>query len=104
MSSYKELLDQANDLMRQANEARSKERVSALDSIRQIMKEFDLSVSDLESKQKTTKPSKKEMTGDYFQGPSGQKWSGRGRPPEWVKQAKENGQELTKVLAAPATA
>ena len=93
MSTYHELMKQAKDLMAQAEAMRSSDRAIAISDIKKKMKEFEISVSDLEA---GSKVSVKAVKGEpKYRGPNSELWSGgRGRKPAWVKEALAAGKDI----------
>lgn len=90
MATYKELKEQAEALLRQAEEARHLEIVAQIAEIRARMAEYGITVRDLG--RTTIKPVRMASTSlpKYRDPLSGATWSGRGRAPKWmVGQRKE---------------
>lgn len=85
MASYKELMDQAKQLMQQAEELRKSEVQEVAANIRSMMTEYGLTVEDLGFKPiKVGKPSTAtDAAGlEVFESGQSQKgWSGKGRVP-----------------------
>jgi DNA-binding protein H-NS len=84
MATYKNLQAQIAQLQKEAHEAHAREVGDAIAQIQSLMSEFGIVASDLEdrSPKKGRKP--KLKAGIRFR--SGEKtWSGRGRPPLWLK-------------------
>ncbi len=91
MSSYSDLINQAQALMAQAEQVRKQELANVIADIKAKMKEYGITVADLgggagaprkaagKSKSKSTAPAK-------YRGPNGETWAGGlGRKPEWVR-------------------
>lgn len=88
MTTYSELMAQAQALMAQAEQARKNELAGAIADIKAKMKEYGITVADLggvvasarrSGKVKVSAPAK-------YQGPNGELWAGGpGRKPEWVR-------------------
>jgi len=86
MPTYQALLHQIEQLQAQAQEARKKEVPSIIAEIKQKIIDYDLSLSDLgfthlkraQAGAKTPRPPK------YKNPRTGQTWSGRGKPPNWI--------------------
>lgn len=85
MATYKELQTQIAELQMKADEARASEINDALTQIRELMKQFGITVNDVLGKAAgTKKASQKKAVSVQFQ--DGDKtWSGRGREPNWLK-------------------
>jgi DNA-binding protein H-NS len=84
MTTYKDLQAQIAQLQREAQEAYATESKDAVAHIHSLISEFGITADDLESRlpQKGRKPQPK--AGIRFR--NGEKtWSGRGRPPLWLK-------------------
>jgi DNA-binding protein H-NS len=82
--NYRDLLAQAEELDRQIASAREVEAARALAEIRAKIAEFDFTVEDVFSTNKTRK--QRERSGPkYRDSESGATWSGLGRQPGWIK-------------------
>ncbi|KGG84421.1 histone [Comamonas thiooxydans] len=83
MATYKELLEQRAQLEKQISDARKAEVGDAVAKIRALMKDFDLSISDIAPSRAADKREKVEPK---FRDPTtGATWTGRGKPPAWIK-------------------
>ena len=83
MATYKELLEQREKLEQQINDARKAEVGDAVAKIRALMKDYGLSIADIEPKRTADKREKVEPK---FRDPAtGATWTGRGKPPAWIK-------------------
>jgi DNA-binding protein H-NS len=101
MSTYSELMAQAQALMAQAEQARKGEMSEAIADIKAKMKQFGITVADLggvagsvkkAAKTKSTAPAK-------YRGPNGELWAGGpGRKPEWVRTVLASGQSIDEYL------
>jgi DNA-binding protein H-NS len=84
MATYKKLQVQIAQLQKEAQEAHAREVGDAIARIQSLMSEFGITAEDLEDR-----PSKKGRKSPLQAGirfRSGEKtWSGRGRPPLWLK-------------------
>lgn len=89
MASYKELMDQAKQLMQQAEELRKSELKEVVANIRSMMTEYGLTVEDLGFKPvKADKPSATTDAADWkYSNPAkpNRGWSGKGRVPFGIK-------------------
>ena len=83
MASYKELKAKAEDLMRQAEAARKAETAAVIAEIKKKMADYGLTVADLGGAAKTP-GSRKAVAVKYRHPSTGETWSGRGRPPQWL--------------------
>lgn len=99
MTSYKELIAQANELMRQAQEARETERPSAIERCKELIADFDITGFELgllrvqelravpakkEEKTFAAKLPKRQYPPKYVDPASGKTWSGNGHTPRWI--------------------
>jgi len=86
MTTYQDYQKQIAELKRQAEAAREAEVAVGLDKIREIMKTYGLTISDIgtTAKPKNVKP-RKEVAAKYRDSDTGQEWTGRGRSPRWLK-------------------
>lgn len=83
MTTYQELLAQRNALDEQIKQARANEVKAALETVRQIVAEFGLSASDIFAK---TRANKGQIVAPKYRDPAtGATWTGRGKPPAWIK-------------------
>ena len=90
MATYKELLEQQQQLNAQIEEARKREINDAVTQVRNIVHEFQLTPQDIfptgrrsagngsGSRAGTRVPPK------YRDPATGQTWTGRGKPPRWI--------------------
>jgi len=84
MPTYKELQEQIGNLLKEAESARLEEIKNAIEQIRNLMVEYDVSVSDL-SDSSFNKKSIAGYSNVKFRDEFGNTWSGRGRVPAWLK-------------------
>ena len=98
MATYAELIAQAAALMEQAEALRKEEKTAAIQQIRDIACEFDLTPEDLGFGPRKRKASRsageKSSLPVKFRSPFGQQWSGRGRKPAWLAMALAQGANL----------
>lgn len=96
MTTYAEIMSQAQSLMAQAEKIRTEARASVIASILDQMREHGLTVNDLRSASRKPAASKSPAR---YRGPNGELWAGGpGRKPAWVKAALEAGQSLDQYL------
>lgn len=95
MTSYTELMAQAQALMAQAEQARKNELASVVADIKAKMKEYGITVADLGGTP-GRKPSKAKVASvAKYRGPNGELWAGGpGRKPEWVRNAMSEGKNI----------
>lgn len=85
MTTYKELTEKIEALQKEAVIARQREISHAIADIKNKMKEYGLTVADLElSGGKKTIKVKGPVAAKYRDSASGATWSGRGKPPRWI--------------------
>lgn len=83
-ATYEELMQEAQKLMKQAEDARSEQRQKVIRDIREMMKAHGLSVEELGGNGR--RPSRSKNAPKY-KGPNGELWSGGpGRRPDWVRE------------------
>lgn len=110
MLKYKELLAQAAELTRQAEEARKTEMASVIADIKAKMAEYEITIDDLTPRAGTAKKAAsgqpRAKVADKYRGNEGQTWTGRGMKPKWVAAHLEAGGKLEDLLInkEPATA
>ncbi|MBU6260840.1 MAG: H-NS histone family protein [Burkholderiales bacterium] len=109
MPTYRELQEQAQKLLEQAEALRVKEMNGALDSIVKTMGEFGISLEELfdhlkasgfkpKSQSAAKAKAKTKVEAKYRDPASGATWSGRGRTPGWLREAEERGKSREKFL------
>lgn len=97
MTTYSELMAQAQSLMAQAEQARQNEIASVIAEIKATMKKFGITLDDLDGRKRSRKP--KTDAPAKYRGPNGELWSGgAGRRPEWVRAALAAGHSLDSYL------
>lgn len=84
MSSYKDLLQQREQLEQKIQEARKAELSEAVAKARALVTEYDLTQEDVfpSGKQKSTRQS---VAPKYRDPVSGATWTGRGKAPKWIQ-------------------
>ncbi len=96
MSTYKELLQQRENLEKQIQEARQRENQEAISKVRGLVADFELTAEDIFGSPR--KAAKSGSTGvkvapKYRNPATGDTWTGRGKPPKWIE-GQERGQFL----------
>ena len=97
MSSYQELMAQAEALMAQAEEARKAELSGVIADIKAKIKEYNLSAADLGLSAAAPRKARgsKAPAVIKYRGPNGEAWAGGlGRKPEWVRQLLAEGKNI----------
>jgi DNA-binding protein H-NS len=87
MSQYAELKAQIAKLQAQADEVRRTELSNVIEEIRSKIAEYGLTAQDLgfAAAARRGRPPKKAPLPPKYQDPkSGNTWSGRGKPPNWI--------------------
>lgn len=85
-SSYKELLAQREALEKQIAAARKAEVAKVVQEIQTLSAEFGLTPEDLFPRSKKKRASATSSVGPKYLDPAtGQTWTGRGKPPIWIK-------------------
>jgi DNA-binding protein H-NS len=117
MTTYIELKQRAEDLMRQAEVARKAEIGAAIAEIKSKMAAYGITVEDLGARKRpirgrktkavVPKPARKQgktkafevgkerkpVAIKYRNGETGETWSGRGKPPRWLAAAEAAGRK-----------
>jgi DNA-binding protein H-NS len=83
MATYKELKEQAEALLMQAEAARKAEIAAVVVEIQARMKEYGITLDDLKGGAKKPK-SRAAVAAKYRNAATGDAWSGRGRTPKWL--------------------
>jgi DNA-binding protein H-NS len=107
MSTYQELKSKAGELLKQAEKVRKKEMRAVIAEIRSLMAAYDIGIDDLQpatadkravgpkgrsvaAKAGKAKPAtRRAIVKPKYRNPeTGATWTGRGKPPNWIKDAK----------------
>lgn len=98
MSQYKAILDQIEQLKRQAEDVRREEMAGAIAEIRRLMGEFGITMADLDDTRpsRTRTRARADSVGQarYRDPASGKTWTGRGRRPAWVVDLEAQGRSV----------
>ena len=96
MATYRELKDQAEKLLQQAEEARQKELATAIDEIKARMDEYGITVRDLGGGRGTTTRgnSRRRPAAIKYRDKAGNTWTGRGRTPRWLQAYLDEGRQV----------
>jgi DNA-binding protein H-NS len=98
MSTYKELLQQRENLEKQIQEARQRENQEAIAKVRALVADFELTAEDIfGTPRKAGKPGStgQKVPPKYRNSATGDTWTGRGKPPKWIE-----GQDRAQYLIA----
>lgn len=98
MATYLELLEQQKALALQIEQARKAEVSGAVEQIRKLMNEYDLTIADITSTGKTSAAKGTKVAPKYKNSETGETWTGRGRQPKWVEAALASGKTLEDLL------
>jgi DNA-binding protein H-NS len=107
MKTYQAVRAQIAKLEKEAEALRRQELKNVIAQVRQVIAEYDLSAADLGLTGRAGKRgARKAIRGSvgeakYRDPRTGQTWSGRGRPPAWIAEAKDRDAFL---IEAPAPA
>ncbi|KVC50356.1 H-NS family nucleoid-associated regulatory protein [Burkholderia diffusa] len=89
MATYLELKAQADALAQQAEEARLAELDSVITSIREQIAEYGITAEQLFGRRRAVASSARAPVAPKYRDPkSGKTWSGRGKAPQWIANAK----------------
>jgi DNA-binding protein H-NS len=96
MSKYQELMNQAQQLMAQAEEARKAELQGVIQQIKATMAEHGITLADFGGEPGRRAGTRAKKTAEVrYRGPNGEVWSGgRGRRPDWVLQLQTQGKDI----------
>jgi DNA-binding protein H-NS len=84
-TSYKDLLAQRDALEQQIASARAAEISEALTKIRTLVADYGLTVEDVFPAKKQKAAPQSSVEPKYRDPATGQTWTGRGKPPLWIK-------------------
>jgi len=87
--SYKELLRQRAELDLQIKEAHSREIASVVTQVRELVAQYQLSEKDVfpATRGRPSSDGVAKVAPKYRNPATGQTWTGRGKPPQWIKSA-----------------
>lgn len=96
MSTYSELVSQAQALMAQAEQVRKQELAAVIADIKAKMKDYGITLEDLGGVAGGRKSAGAKVKAPAkFKGPNGELWSGGpGRKPEWVRALLAEGKNI----------
>jgi DNA-binding protein H-NS len=100
MPTYEELIAQRQELDRQINAARQEEQSKAIETVKNLIKRFELSAEECGFKQPKTGSKAKQAAPVKFRGPNGETWAGRGRTPAWLSAIESDGSSREKFRIA----
>ena len=91
MPTYQELLAQRAELDRQISAARQAELAEAIETIKSLVKQYELSAEDCGFKSQKGGAKVKQAAPVKYRGPNGETWAGRGRTPAWLAALESGG-------------
>lgn len=99
MATYEELMKQASELMRQAEQARRDEIAGAISDIKALMAKHGISATELgfvpNGRVKSGAKAQKAKGVAKYRGPNGELWAGGpGRRPAWVQEVIASGKNI----------
>lgn len=98
MATYRELKNQAEKLLVQAEEARQKELTAAIDDIKARMDEYGITLRDLGGRGPIAGPrgtgTRRRPAAIKYRDKAGNTWTGRGRTPRWLQAHLDSGKRV----------
>lgn len=95
MATYRELLTQRRELQVELDRRRGTEREEMIAVILRQMLDYEITVRDLIAANGRRRPRKRAPAPAKYRDPgSGSTWSGRGKPPRWIRDATDRDQFL----------
>lgn len=91
MPTYKELMAQRAELDRQIIAARQAEQSQAIETVKSLIKQFELSAEDCGFRPQKGSAKAKQAAPVKYRGPNGETWAGRGRTPGWLAALESSG-------------
>ncbi|MFJ1214926.1 H-NS histone family protein [Burkholderia pyrrocinia] len=88
MATYKELKAKMDALAEQTEAARIAEFQAVVEDIRAKVAEYGITEKDIFGRQRGGRTAKAVVEAKYRDPKTGATWSGRGRAPAWIKDAK----------------
>lgn len=86
MATYKELLQQREQLEQQIKNARNNELTDAVNKVRALVSEFSLTTEDVfpPARGKKSGSTGSKVAPKYKNPETGDTWTGRGKAPKWI--------------------
>jgi len=99
MATYRELKNQAEKLLVQAEEARKTELAAAIEDIKARMDEYGITVRDLGGRSSVAGPraggtGRRRPAAIKYRDKAGNTWTGRGRTPRWLQAHLDAGKKV----------
>ena len=99
MTTYSELKAQADELLKQAERLRKEEIKGVVAEIKARMAEYGITIDDLGTPSKAG--AKGKVVKPKYRNPeTGATWTGRGKPPNWLKEAEAQGKSREAFLVS----
>lgn len=101
MASYKELVQQRDELEKQIIAARRAEIATAIADAKRLIREHDLTARDCGftgTVEHTHTGKDRPLVAVKYRGPEGQCWTGRGRAPGWLVSLEAQGRDRHEFL------
>lgn len=92
MSTYKELLAQREQLEQQLSKAFKEEKLNVIGEIMRKMSAHQITIDEIRGER--ARPTKEKAAAKYRDPASGKEWSGRGKPPNWIKDVQDRSRYL----------
>ena len=96
MTTYAQLMAQAEKIMQEAEALRLKERQGVIDQVRELIKTYELTAQDLgfsASSRSRSRGGARKAVPIKYRGPGNATWTGRGRQPNWLTRQIEAGKK-----------
>lgn len=86
MATYKELLQQREQLEQQIKDARNQELTNAVEKVRALVSEYSLTPEDVFPPARGKRPGTagSKVAPKYKNPETGDTWTGRGKAPKWI--------------------
>lgn len=103
--SYEQIRAEIAALEKQADTVRAAEVSAALETVRKLIKQHNLSINDIgkrtfgKESAKVAAGAKKVRTAKYRDPVTGKEWSGMGKPPMWIADATKQGRREDFLIA-----
>lgn len=87
MSSYKELLQQRDELEKKIQDARQRELTEAVSKVRALVEEHGLTAADVFPPARAARSggAGAKVAPKYKNPQTGETWTGRGKAPKWIQ-------------------
>ncbi|KZK32397.1 histone [Delftia sp. GW456-R20] len=101
MATYKELLAQRAQLESKIADARKSELATAVASVRELISQYNLTAEDIFPAQRGRRQASQASpsVARYRDPSTGATWTGRGKPPNWIKDKDRTKYEIQGNLA-----